>query len=123
MEWHTSKDPNSNLRQHVLSDGDICIAIIHEEWNNHRLEYVTGSATFPNLTTARSLPKREGSLPLRNTLPMSIMSIPCSYRNILFWADIVVIRPVSEPYYFELSDPEIKAKLYNRLKELGVKDE
>jgi len=34
-----------------------------------------------------------------------------------------VIRPASEPYYFELSDPEIKAKLYNRLKELGVKDE
>ena len=53
MEWHTSKNPNSNLQQHVLSDGGICIAVIHERWNCHRLEYITGSATFPNLITAK----------------------------------------------------------------------
>lgn len=53
MEWQTSKNPNSNLQQHVLSSGDTCIAVIHEEWNDHKLEYVVGSATFHSLTTAK----------------------------------------------------------------------
>lgn len=53
MQWQTKLNPQTNLQQHVLSDGDTCIAIIYEEWNDHKLEYVTGSATFPNLITAK----------------------------------------------------------------------
>lgn len=53
MEWQTSKNPNNNLQQHVLSASGTCIAVIHEEWNDHKLEYIIGSATFHNLTTAK----------------------------------------------------------------------
>ena len=70
MQWQTELNPQTNLQQHVLLDGDTCIAIIHEEWNDHKLEYkvyaiiheewndhkleyVIGSATFPNLITAK----------------------------------------------------------------------
>lgn len=59
MEWQTSKNPNNDLQQHVLSDGGICIAVIHEEWNDHKLEYVVGSATFQNLATAKQFAEAE----------------------------------------------------------------